>query len=786
MSSFYGMSQNQKPFVFDRIYGNYKEAELAVRATVTVNSETVWVGDGVYPGRYILIEYDHNNNYSDNQSIDANYLKSKSGRKNYDSTVWMKKTDNVSIDINNVTKLKLTDFYTNAADLNSPMLAISSITFGIPTTPSVTRVTKTPKNTITISQVDHSNQSGNLTQAMSITVQSVGKAISDIYDLLYGFETSAATTRPVIDLSTLTTATINSVVKAIEYLNTTSKKEFPGLGKTANLYLSTKNSYLEHINDNRPQGITTTINNNVINLTQTADNKINYSLQTITTDELGHIINIDTATITTTIDLSIGTKPTDSSITIWGKINSIDSDIGLSATTNKATTNLWGNIHNITTNIIGSSATTNKTTTNLWGNIHNINNIIGSSTITDPGTLWSNIDNITSNISSITAAIGSTNSTTNTLWGKVSSIETDVTSISNNIGSSSDPTNTTTVWGKINRIDSVIGTTTDTSDKNTLYGKIKKIEEQEVKTYTEIFYEPQYIPPYPIEQKGISPCFQKVTNIITNSIGDTSSFVSNTNSSNAIYTLSWSNGSKTSSPSTTVTAYHNGFTYIAVYNEGYLKNRKYTVNYKEYPDNTLECDGIIENVCILYGQGEGNDIISPYYSYYKDSESNIQKIDKTKTYASMTTDNKNNTATALYLYPVIFNTYRFFRENNNKYSFSGTPTVTIEVFPQNSDINNPDSAIIQTEYTTKEDFSLKWIHSSSSSSPTKTSNSNDGYLVDNSPYKNFRLDYGMITAGDGIPQNWTTASDVENSPYTKVNANTYYTIHFTARGTKSS
>ena len=734
MSSFYGMSQNQKPFVFDRIYGNYTSALAAAMAEN---------GDGVYPGRYILIEYDSpfndnalkniyqridkneqgqdvkkqeflslkiiqeiekqttieekdeeeniiakykellikttednnittktiarqsstdennldnfdkitifkiiietgkeqkeekigtyvkqsdiaipdeiENNYDKNKWVDKNYSPT-SDRKNYDSTVWMKKVDN-----SNHINPTLEDFYVNIADLNSPMLAIGDIDFGIPATPSVTRVTtETPTDSISITQVNHSSDSGNLTQTMDITIQSIGKAISKVYDLLYGVTTSTAATRPVIDLST---ATINSVAKAIDYLNNSSKKEFPGLGETTNLYLSTNKNYLEHINGNRPQTVTTTINNNIINLTQTVDNKINYSLQTITTDELGHIINIDTATITTTIDLSIGTKPTDPSITIWGKINSIDSDIGLSTITNKATTNLWGNIHNITTNIIGSSAATNKATTNLWGNIHNINNIIGLSTITDPGTLWSNIDNInntinniTSNISSITAAIGtkptgtskttiwgnigSTSSSTNTLWGKISSIDSSVTSISNSIGSSSDPTNTTTVWNNINRIDSIIGTNTDTSDKNTLYGKIKKVNDDlHYQIFEYEFEEPQYISSYALSSEITGASFTDNNTLIKDGITITK--IGKTITINNVTTT--------------------------LKEDCYKIPRKYKIIKKQYDNGKLECYGRITDIYIAYGGYYKQ--TGDYYSDYKDQQIVIVSSSSSNRYA---------------------------------------------------------------------------------------------------------------------------------------------------------
>ena len=693
MNSFYGMSQNQKPFVFDRIYGSY------ISALAAASAEN---GDGVYPGRYILIEYEHKDsgvNYNQEENAPTIYDQNKgrdnsnevpTQRKNYDSTVWMKRTFKETS--NNFSGLE--QYYVNVADLNSPFISLNevnpTINFAIPADPIGTRITDIPENTITLSAPN--STSGQLTQVLDIKIQSVGKAISDVYDKLYG------ESRDMTSGNTATNNVAGAINRINELIKAATTNNYLGVNED-DKWLADDGAGLKHINtvkNNTNQLTLSSFSNISITLTSPSlttmskletkikdlfntdsvslftpnNTKLEYKLKTLNTDELGHVITVEDSSENKSIELPIGFTPSglknttfyfyknypiyqnigsivsgDSfSDNLWSQIRGINKILGVttdtpdytdstklryswdsrtniigsSATTNTDTANLWGNIHNITTNIIGSSATTDSGT--LWGNIHNINNIIGSSTITDPGTLWSNIDNITSNISSITAAIGtkpagtskttiwsnigSTNSTTNTLWGKVSSIDSNVTSISNGIGSSSDPTNTMTVWGNIERIDSIVGTTTDTSDKNTLYGKIKKVNDDlHYQIFEYEFEEPQYISSYALSSEITGASFTNNNTLIKDGITITKI-------------------------GKTITINNNTTT---LEEDCYKIPRKYKIIKKQYDNGKLECYGQITNIYIAYGGYYKQ--TGDYYSDYKNQQIVVGASGSKKHYA---------------------------------------------------------------------------------------------------------------------------------------------------------
>ena len=71
-------------FVFDKVYPNRFTMEKAAAE------------DGVFPGRYVRIEYDLEDGYSENQKTDLDEYKdvNANGGRDYDSTVWQKYIDN--------------------------------------------------------------------------------------------------------------------------------------------------------------------------------------------------------------------------------------------------------------------------------------------------------------------------------------------------------------------------------------------------------------------------------------------------------------------------------------------------------------------------------------------------------------------------------------------------------------------------------------------------------------------------------------------------------------------
>ena len=524
MNSFYGMSQNQKPFVFDKIYGSYTAAESAIRTIIEINSENVWVGDGVYPGRYILIEYEHkDSDYDYTKKPESIYEQNKARdskvstiRKNYDSTVWMKKTDNISININNVTNLKLTDFYVNVADLNSPFISLNevnpTINFAIPADPIGTRITDIPENTITLSAPN--STSGQLTQVLDIKIQSVGKAISDVYDKLYGESRDSE--------NTATDNVAGAINRINELIKAATTNNYLGVNED-DKWLADDGAGLKHINkvknNTNPLALSsfssisitltsptlTTMekletkiknlfNTDSVSLFTPNNTKLEYKLKTLNTDKLGHVITVEDSSENKSIELPIGFTPSglknttfyfyknypiyqnigsivsgDSfSDNLWSQIRGINKILGVTTNTPDYTDSAklrysW----NSSTNIIGSSATTNTNTANLWGNIHNINNIIGLTDTNNTATtnLWGNIHRIDNIIGSIDKKntlwgdIGSTN-TKDTLWWNIQGIWT-------GIGSVPSPTSITTIWGNI-------GSTN--SKTNTLWGKISSIE----------------------------------------------------------------------------------------------------------------------------------------------------------------------------------------------------------------------------------------------------------------------------------------------------------------------
>lgn len=866
MSSFYGISPNQKPFVFDRIYGNYTSALAAASAEN---------GDGVYPGRYILIEYDSpfsdnalkniyqridkneygqdvkkqeflslkiiqeiekqttieekneedtiiakykelliettennniitkiiarqsstdennldnfnkiiifkitietgkeqeekeigtyikqsniiipdgiENNYDKNRWVDENYSPI-SDRKNYDSTVWMKKANSS----NNINP-KLEDFYINVAELNSPSLELSEVDLGFPKDEEGNILpldrNRTPiieaTDAITLNK-ENSEDEGKLTQNLTVQIQSIGKAISDIYDLLYGYDDNGETR----------TIPASYTYKSVAALLQSSGIKFPGtitgdpyLGYSKDNNDESKDGKLIHINNNRATTVITTINKNIINLTETTDNKIKYTLQTITTDDLGHIIDIDTATKTTTIDLSIGAVPESDAITtsiqtiwgnigytnstdntLWGKVSLIDSSvtsinniIGSSTITNTTPTNLWGNIHNITTNIIGSSTTTDAGT--LWDNIHRIDNIIGSSSITD--TLWQNIQEIwDTGINSIT-----------TIQNKISSIETDVTSISNNIGSSSDPTNTTTVWSNIERIDKKIPYQTELFNFE---------EEQYVPGYLFTHYD--YYNSY-ISTSVTTPSWTpagyeqtRLLDILNLSTPTTTEDINNWNTKFKII----SNNNTIGLPDV------NSFTtYFVNYNDVvYQKNRTYKINYKSYDDGTLECDGEIDNIIINFTEQreEFTNSGSFYTSLIEDDSVKLMymgyKSSSTNTYGGRD---------VTFMYPINLNKYKFLPDEtsenpiNERYKFIEAPVITTTV------IGGMKSIIEQDQFYPvnihKEYFSGCWSTNEIKTLLDGTANSTDPYKLSNQ--KECKI---LVTRAKNCADDGTTSS----------------------------
>jgi hypothetical protein len=76
---FYGniINKNNTQYVFDKIYKNRAEMDAETQ------------NDGIYIGRYVLIDYDHDKDttYQDNLNIDFKIYDNPRG---YDSTVWQK------------------------------------------------------------------------------------------------------------------------------------------------------------------------------------------------------------------------------------------------------------------------------------------------------------------------------------------------------------------------------------------------------------------------------------------------------------------------------------------------------------------------------------------------------------------------------------------------------------------------------------------------------------------------------------------------------------------------
>ena len=844
MSSFYGISPNQKPFVFDRIYGNYTSALAAASAEN---------GDGVYPGRYILIEYDSpfsdnvlkniyqridkdkqgqdvkkqeflslkiiqeiekekiieeknendiiiakykelliettennniitkiiarqnstdennldnfnkitifkitgqeketigiyikqsniiipdgiENNYDKNRWVDENYSPI-SDRKNYDSTVWMKKADNS----NNISP-KLEDFYVNVAELNSPSISLKDIDFGYEIEKGKTlKDLVYTGDTIPLNEITFSSLStdGQLTQPLNIHIQSIGHIMDTAYNLLYGND------RNDIEYNTDNYNTdTKSMLGSINYLNRmldeVNNRDYPGLGDNNGYLRVEKNDgKLHHVNVLREEKeknktIIATFSVNNFSIGKTTNNvlKVNATSENIQTDSLGHIIDITSSSTTNLIDLSIGAIPknkngsttsiqniwgnigytnsTDN--TLWGKVSSIDSIIGSSTATDSST--LWDNIHNIN-NIIGSSNTTTDTGT-LWDNIHNITtNIIGSSSdSTNTTTVWSNIERIDNIIGSTNTKntlwgdIGSTN-TKDTLWWNVKQIwtgigavpsSTSITTIWGNIGTTDSTVNT--LWGKVSSIDSIVGSsiTTNTATTN-LWGNINRINN--FNTASTTISEPQYIPIYFFTKSGDTPIYNSwtPTDSTTYSITNLKTILNLSEpSESTVNVKQWVNKFEIKAPKdgTSPTTVKQFTDYIINYNDKIVKvNRNYSIKYKSYDNGILECDGTIENIVINFTNQQNSE---PYFGNFQSPSDNVDL---------MYIPYRNSGVDITYIYPFNKNKYKLIDGTlGNQYKFIEPPIISAWVTGKQKSLNEQDSFHITNIST--DSFSGYW------------------------------------------------------------------------------